>query len=385
MKKGKLPTRQSYSEACKKIPVNFLQQKLKESHLEEYVQNGIPLENMKVIIPDGTKISFANTPETREQYGESEGHYAQSSAVGFYELSTRTFEDFKFGHIKKSERSLLLEHISTNTEPTLYLADAGYNGMGFIEIIVNNNQNILMQLKSCALVQSFRKSKKRSKIVEIKLTKNHLKSYPDYQHLIGKTVTIRLIRTRGTSKLRSQILITTLLDEVKYSWTDLAKLYRQRYSVELAFRHLKVKIQIEKIRKRNRLAIEQSLYAAIILYNLATIIRNRVKKPTLKIEKGGIKMLCFSLCIELVHTFTCIGIALKYGDKRKMDKALKAIRSCSFIYKPWRSTPRICHTPQSSFAGENRERAKQEILKTEFLKTEFEILGVEYKQLRIYS
>jgi len=379
-KNGVLPGKKSYDEACDKLPVDIIQQQLTKSHQMEYEANGQLFHGLKILIPDGTKISIPNTEETKQKYGEGQGHYVQSQALGFYDLSTGTFEDFRFEHYTTSERFIMRQHMMSNTTQTLYLADAGYNGMAFIAISIQEGHKLLMQLKNCALAKNFLKTKKRSITIDIKLTKSHLSNYPDHQYFLGQSIKVRLIRTRGTSKLKSQVLITTLIDEKIFTWQELTKLYLQRYSIELAFRHLKTKIKIEKIRKQKLKRIEQLLYAAVILYNLSAGLRNRIKRPSILPEKEGVKMHCFTLCIELVHVFCRAAICFSHGIRKKMDQCLKAIKSCWFIYKPWRSEPRICHTPPSDFTVQKGAAMLKEREKAEFLKTEYEILGQRYGQ-----
>jgi len=378
--KGKLPVKESYNEALDKLPVDIMQQMLTQSHQLEFKANGQLFHSLKVIIPDGTSISMSGTEETKEEYGEGQGHYVQSQALGFYDLSTNTFEDFKFEHCKTGERSIVQKHMKLNKTKTLYLADAGYNGMAFIAIGKEFSHELLMQLKSCVLGKNFLKTKKRSTIVTICLTNKHLSNYPDHQHLLGTFITVRMIRSRGTTKLRSQVLITTLLDEKEFTWQELDKLYRQRYAVELAFRHLKTTIRIEKIRKKKLQRIQQLMYAAIILFNLSAALRNRIKLPTLLPEKEGVKMYCFILCIELVHVLCIAAIHNQNGIKKKMNDCLKTIKGCYFIYKPWRAEPRICNTPPSEFASQRRAIKLKEIENAEFLKTEYEILKQCYGQ-----
>ena len=377
---GTLPKRRSYEDACAKLPAEIVHQQLRKSHHSEYEINGRTFHGLKVIIPDGTIVSLPDTPETRNKYGKGQGHYVQSQALGFYELSTRTFEDFKFKHYKTPERTIAIEHMASNTTRSLYMMDAGYNGMAFIAICMERNHDLLMLLKNCALTNMFLKGRKRSAVVDITLTKTHLANYPSFQHLLGTSIKVRLIRTRGTSKLRSQVLITTLLDDETFGWREVTKLYLQRYCVELAFRHLKTTIGIERIRKRKILRIEQLLYAAIVLFNLSAALRNRVRRPRLLPEKEGVKLHCFTLCIERVHVFLQAAIRPKYGIKKTMDLTLRAIRGCWFIYKPWRSEPRVCHTPPSEFSVQKGTTILSEIEKSKFLSVEYEILAQQYGQ-----
>lgn len=372
--------RKSYDEACAKLPAHIVRQQLTNSHRNEYETNGRTFHGLRVLIPDGTKVSLADTPQTREKYGVGQGHYVQSQALGFYELSTGTFEDFKFEHCNTPERTIAIGHMDLNTTRSLYVADAGYNGMAFIAICMDKNHDLLMQLKNCALAKNFLKTKKRSAVVDITLTKTHLANYPNYQHLLGTSIKVRLIRTRGTSKLRSQVLITTLIDTVTFRWQEVTKLYLQRYSVELAFRHLKTSIGIERIRKRKLLRIEQLLFAAIVLFNLSAALRNRIRRPSLLPEKAGIKLHCFTLCIELAHLFLRAALSPQHGIRKKMDLGLRTIRGCWFIYKPWRAEPRICHTPPSEFSVQKGAVMLTEVEKAEFLNIEYEILAQRYGQ-----
>ena len=381
-KNGALPSARSYSEACDKLPVEIIQQQLTKSHLDEYEANGKKFHGLKILIPDGTKISMSNTEDTREKYGNGQGHYTQAQALGFYDLSTGTFEDFKVEHYNTPERAIALQHMSSNTTSTLYVADAGYNGMAFIAMCAEYKHHILMQLKSSALGKKFLKTKKRSALVSLKLTKTHLKNYPEYQHLLGKYITVRLVRTRGTSKLESQVLITTLLDEKEFTWQELTKLYLQRYTVELAFRHLKTTIGIERIRKQKLQRIEQLMFAAVVLYNLSAMLRNRIKRPNIMPEKEGIRVHCFTLCIELILMLFKGAMRPTHGSKKRMDVCLRAIRGCWFIYKPWRSEPRICHAPPSNFPS---QKGAMERTKAEFLTAEYEILAQKYGQKDLKS
>lgn len=377
---GQLPGRRSYDEACAKLPADIVRQQLKKSHSEEYETNGCTYHGLKVVIPDGTKIAIPSTPETIEKYGAGQGHYVQSQALGFMDLSTGTFEDFRFEHYQVSERHIALQHMANNKVRTLYLSDAGYNGMAFIGVCLSLGHELLMPLKNCALAKQFLNTKKRTAVIEIKLTRSHLSNYPDHQHLLGSKIKIRLIRTRGTSRLKSQVLITTLCDEKRFSWQELSQLYRQRYSVELAFRHLKTVIGIEKIRKRNLQRIEQLLLAAVVLFNLSAILRNRIKKPSLLPPPAGVKLYCFTFCIELVHIFLQSVIRPVRGIVKRMDLCLRTIKGCWFIYKPWRAEPRICHTPPSKFSVEKGASIIKENKKAQFLNAEYELLALQYAQ-----
>ena len=142
-------------------------------------------------------------------------------------------------------------------------------------------------------------------------------------------------------------------------------------------------MRIEHIRKQKVHKIEQSIYATVTLYNLAAIVRNRLKKPTILPEKAGIKMHCFTLCIDFTIKFCKACMVSCHGIKKELNRCLIAIRSCTFVYQPWRSEPRICHTSPSKFTAQRGGHIQQELEKAEFLRAEFKILGRAYGQIGV--
>ncbi|WP_168433254.1 transposase [Pontiella sulfatireligans] len=132
---------------------------------------------------------------------------------------------------------------------------------------------------------------------------------------------------------RSQVLITTLIDEVVFGWREVTKLYLQRYCVELAFRHLKTRIGIERIRKRKLLRIEQLLFAAIVLFNLSAALRNRIRRPSLLPEKAGYK----ATLLHIMHRAGSYLPSSRPGaaarDQEKDGFEPEGNQGCWFIYK----------------------------------------------------
>lgn len=128
--------------------------------------------------------------------------------------------------------------------------------------------------------------------------------------------------------------MTTLLDEDRYKWSDLAKIYLQRWTIELAFRHLKSNLRAEHIRKQALHRIRQLLLAAFIFFNIGAIIRNRIKQPDLFPRKRGVRLPCFEFVLELADLFILAAVCPSHGQKTDMRRRLKAIRACCFVYDP---------------------------------------------------
>ena len=361
------PSEQAYRRACSKVPVALVEKALEQSHLQSRSDTDRRYEGLRVLLVDGTKFIVRRNEATIGAYGLGSGstgdvHYPQVHVGAFLDLVTGTFADANFEHGRTPERQMLLDHTAGNSEPTLYVSDAGYNGMAFVYLFRQTGQELLMELKMGKLAEHFR-------------------NYPQHKHLAGEDMQVRLIRTRGTSKLRSRVLLTTLLDEDRFRWLDLAKLYLQRWTIELALRHLKSSLRAEHIRKQSPHRIQQLLLAAFILFNLSAIVRNRIKQPDLFPRKRGVRLPCFEFVPELADLFILAAVCPQQGQKREMKRRLKAIRSCCFIYDPWRTRPKICQFPSSAFTLRKSTEKAAEFARCEAIKKDMRLLGMKYGQI----
>ena len=82
---------------------------------------------------------------------------------------------------------------------------------------------------------------------------------------------VREIRYRVAAKgfrSREVVLSTTLLDAESYSAEELAKLYFQRWRIEVDFRHLKITMQMDVLRGHSPNVVEKEFWAHILAYNL---------------------------------------------------------------------------------------------------------------------
>ena len=380
------PSEQAYRKACSKLPVPLVAKALGQSHHQARSDGDRLYEGLRVLLVDGTKFIIPRNEETIKAYGlgsgsTGEAYYPQIHVGAFLDLVTGTFVDANLDHGSPAERQIMLGHATNNTEPTLYVADAGYNGMAHVYLLQQTGHELLMELKMGKLAEDFRRGRKRSAILSIRLTRVHFKNHPQHRHAAGKVIRIRLIRTKGTSKLRSKVLLTTLLDERRFKWFDLARIYLQRWTIELAFRHLKSSLRAEHIRKEALHRIRQLLLAAFILFNLGAIIRNRIRQPDLFPRKRGIRLPCFEFVLELADLFILAAVHPRHGQKTEMRRRLKAIRSCCFIYDPWRTRPKICQFPSSTFTRCKSTEKEAEFAKCEAVRKDMILLGMKYGQI----
>ncbi len=140
-------------------------------------------------------------------------------------------------------------------------------------------------------------------------------------------------------------------------------------------------LRLERIRKESLQRILQLLWAAVMLYNLASVIRNRIKCPELFPPKARIKIHCFSFIVELSEEFFLAVIFPRRGQRTELDHRLRAMKNCWFLYEPWRVRPRICQFPASVFTRRKSTTREAEVEKCAAIKEDMLLLGIQYGQI----
>jgi hypothetical protein len=75
-----------------------------------------------------------------------------------------------------------------------------------------------------------------------------------------------------------QLLITSLVDEQKYSADDIRALYHERWEIELGFGEIKTDMleRLETIRSKTPMAVAQEMWGLLIAYNLIRLEMQRI-------------------------------------------------------------------------------------------------------------
>ena len=347
----------------------------------------------RVVITDGTKIIIPRTKETIAAYGLPSGrtgnaYYPQIHAVGFFDLAARTFSATDLSNGNPDERGAALRHAAANQEPTLYVQDAGHNGVAYLfKMSHMPGHAVIMTLKMKmdnidGEAEAFRKSHCKERIITLTLQKCHIERYPELEPLVGTSFKVRLLRQPGSAKLRSQILVTTLLDEENHPRNELIMLHLQRGKIEFGFRHLKTLTCIERIRKITLRRIMQHIGGALLAYNLAAILRNAVRPPGLFPDQDGTVMPAFSAAFHVMKDVIMMAtIGLKAWTDGEWRKIMLPVMKMRYRYKPFRIRPRITQFPASVFTRQKTSDRHDELRKCRDLERDMKQLKRFYMLL----
>ena len=363
-----------------------------EVHLAARAQEKTPIlwRGFRVVADDGTKIIIPRTAETIAAYGLPGGrtgkaYYPQIHAVGFFDLATRTFATADLASGNPDERGAVLRHAAANTEPTLYVQDAGHNGVAYLFKMSRLPRHaVLITLKMqmdnpAGEVKAFRRSKCRSRVITLTLQNTHIGSYPELEPFLGTTFQVRLLRQPGSSTLRSQILVTTLLDETAYPRNELLLLHLQRGRIEFGFRHLKTLTAIEHIRKLKLHRILQHIGGALLAYNLTAIVHNAARRPGLFPERAGTALPAFSAAFLVMKDLVTLAVTgLNAHTAPQWRRSLLPLAAARHRYRPFRIRPRITQFPASVFTRQKTSERHDELRKVRDLERDMERLRVFY-------
>lgn len=115
---------------------------------------------------------------------------------------------------------------------------------------------------------------KHDQLVEyVKQNKPDWMSQEEFDAL-PKTVVVRELRVKikVDCRVKTITLVTTLLDPKRYPARAIAELYRQRWEIELNFRHLKTTMKMEVLHCRTVAGVKKEVAVFALAYNLVRLV-----------------------------------------------------------------------------------------------------------------
>lgn len=224
-----------------------------------------------------------------------------SKGAGLYDVTNGFFVDFTLKNVNTSEIPLAFRHIYRTKNlykdrKVIYLADRYYGSaelIGFLE---------MLSYKYCIRGKSNFYKKQISQMtsndewiavhIDEKWTRrfNNSPETVDYfkQHPIIK---IRVVKKNyiyfdkyGQVHLQEMTYFTNLSND-EFNPKDIEELYAKRWDIEVAYKVLKVNLEVERYVSRNVEAAQSSVYAKILFFNMVGIHRKAINNDLLKHPK----------------------------------------------------------------------------------------------------
>lgn len=220
-----------------------------------------------VLAVDGTSLQLPDTSENRTTFGFIKNQHSPGRAICsasvIYDVLNDILIDGAINRYGFSERKLALDHLDaldciSHLPDSIITFDRGYpSQLLFHEM---NRRNIKFVIRAAS---SYR------------LT-NHMNA-PDTVFLNvsnDQTATFRCINLTLSSGAKEQ-LITNILD-TSFSISDFKELYFLRWGIEVKYKELKGRLQIEEFTGNRPITIKQDFYSALFFSNLVSIAKREV-------------------------------------------------------------------------------------------------------------
>ena len=241
---------------------------------------------------DGSTIALPDNDELAKEFGtQSNQHKSVPMArVGLeFDVLNKYCTAACLQHFSIGENKFATEFLSNSRKDDLRLYDRYFASFHFIYRHLASKVGFVMRCKLDfnKTVIDFVASGKEQAIVTFPITDTALKSLRADEFDVDKqtTVKVRLVRV-DIGGTESEILITSLLDEVRYKHTCFKELYFMRWGVETQYDKLKNKFQIAAFTGHKPEAIYQDFYATIIAANIQNLVCKECSGKLESINKG---------------------------------------------------------------------------------------------------
>lgn len=238
-------------------------------------------KQFRLLAVDGSKIRLPETVEIDEAFGQityTNGRddeikgchtYAQGSVL--YDVLNRIAIDARLGQATDYEVDLAIRHLEKTQEGDLILADRGYASYCFLAHLHQAGRDFVVRCSSGSFqaaqaLFSGRGPASQQVTLTAPPPKKELKARGLPQQLTVRFV--RVVLETG----EYEVLVTSLLDEVKYPTADFKEIYGLRWGVETFYGVVKTRLQLENFTGKTVESIRQDFHATIYITGLESIL-----------------------------------------------------------------------------------------------------------------
>lgn len=234
-----------------------------------------------VYLADGTTISLPDTEENQACYPQ---HSAQKPGLGFpivrlvvlFSLATGLLDEVALGPYsgKETGEPALLRQLLSRFKPgDVLLADRCYAGWFLIAILRELQLDAVVRLHQLRDADFRRGQRLGSGDHVVEWPRPVRPDWMDEETYARMPTSLRVrevqvqVSERGF-RVQSFVVVTTLLDAQQYPGSELSKLYRQRWLVELDIRSLKSTLHLDILRCKTPEMVRRELRTGLLAYNL---------------------------------------------------------------------------------------------------------------------
>ena len=323
-----------------------------------YYYNNFDVElwhGLRLVAADGSMSELPDTEEISAHFGvwhpAAGGTCPKARVSQMFDVLNKVTLDAIIAPKENGERALAAAHFAHLKAGDLVLLDRGYPAFWLFALILKQNAHFCarMKLGSWTIVKQFVASGLCEQTVSLKPNPSAVKECKA-RKLSEKPLTLRLIRVElDTGEI--EVLITSLLDVVRYPVSVFKELYQYRWPVEEDYKALKSRIEVENWSGLSVLTIYQDFHAKVFTKNLTTLLTRSAQK-IVEHESQNKKL---DYQINMTNAFSKMKDALVLLLQRAtilplLEKLWQLMIKTIEPIRPGRSFPRIKRVKPRKFA-----------------------------------
>lgn len=320
-------TKQGFSKARKKISASaFIE--LNEVVVQEFYKDNTFKKYFGYVLlaVDGSTLQLPDSDQIRRKYGVSgnqkERKMPMARITNVYDVLNGINVDFLLEPFKISERECLILHLRNlnrvlkqecGIEKVLLLLDRGFPGYFNFLACVTLGIDFVMRCKIdfLSIIPELIDKGETDVIlsdlwVRIGGSQKCLMKKYGFDNAIMENRSFRIIIIDLPTG-EKEVLITSLIDQELYPYSEFRELYFGRWGIEENFKFIKVRVEIENFSGKTVTSVEQDAHATILALNLHRLIVNEAQ---MQLEK------------ERYNT----GSSLKYSYKINQNVSMGAFK-----------------------------------------------------------
>ncbi len=265
----------AYCKARQHLPLKMISTVAKQTGrmIAEHTPDAWHWRGRNVKLVDGTTVTLPDTSENQAVYPQQNGQkpglgFPIARVVGIICLASGAVLDAAMGPFKgkgASEHALFRQLLDSLEPGDVVLADRYYCNYWLIALLLAMKVDVIFG-QNGARKTDFRKGKRlgsRDHIVE--WTKP--RQCPDWMEKAQYEQFPEILSVRET-RVAGKVLVTTFLSASDVPKSELSKLYKQRWHVELDLRNIKTTLGMETLRCMTPQMNEKEMWVYFLAYNL---------------------------------------------------------------------------------------------------------------------
>jgi len=350
----------AYCQARQKLSLSWLAG-LRQAAGTQANQAATLWRGLCVKVVDGTGVSLPDTPANQRAYPQSAEQrpgcgFPLLKIVAVFSLASGALLAYAKGN-KHQHELPLLHRLRDHFKPgDLVLADRGFSVYTLMALLWAGGVHSLFRLHQ-ARAADFRRGRRLGPGDRL-LTWFKPQNWQRRRYLpwslwrrLASSLSVRLVRVTVEApgfRTQSLTLVTTLLDPAAFPAEELARLYPQRWRIELWLRDIKTSMGMEVLRCKSPAMVDKELEMFFIAYNL---IRCLMAQASV-LQEVPLPRLSFKGTVDSVRQFSA-AIAqspTRKGQKKLLHRLLEIIARDKVPERPGRREPRAVKRRPKPFA-----------------------------------